>query len=110
MKALQLPAFGPPAEATELVDVESPAPGRGEVAVAIEAAPINPSDLMLIAPDGAHPGHRGSGTAVEAAAEKTEFSEQGVDWVRLPRPEGGWVYVPKAGHDGWTAELLAQLP
>jgi hypothetical protein len=68
------------------------------------------SDLMLIAPDGAHPGHRGSGTAVEAAAEKTEFSEQGVDWVRLPRPEGGWVYVPKAGHAGWTAELLAQLP
>ncbi|MDB5067954.1 MAG: trans-2-enoyl-CoA reductase [Chloroflexi bacterium] len=49
MKALQLPAFGPPAEATELVDVESPAPGRGEVAVAIEAAPINPSDLLLIA-------------------------------------------------------------
>jgi NADPH:quinone reductase-like Zn-dependent oxidoreductase len=49
MKALQLPAFGPPAEATQLVDVESPAPARGEVAVAIEAAPINPSDLLLIA-------------------------------------------------------------
>src|SRR5258708_13935087 len=49
MKALQLPAFGPPAEATQLVDVESTAPGRGQVAVAIEAAPINPSDLNLIA-------------------------------------------------------------
>jgi NADPH:quinone reductase-like Zn-dependent oxidoreductase len=49
MKALQLPTFGPPAEAAELVDVESPPPGPGEVAVAIEAAPINPSDLLLMA-------------------------------------------------------------
>jgi len=49
MKALQLTAFGPPADSTQLVDVESAAPGPGEVAVAIEAAPINPSDLLLIA-------------------------------------------------------------
>jgi NADPH:quinone reductase-like Zn-dependent oxidoreductase len=49
MKALQLPAFGPPTESAELVEVESPPPGRCQVAVAIEAAPINPSDLYLIA-------------------------------------------------------------
>jgi NADPH:quinone reductase-like Zn-dependent oxidoreductase len=49
MKALQLPAFGPPTETAELIEVQSSPPGRGQVAVAIEAAPINPSDLNLIA-------------------------------------------------------------
>jgi NADPH:quinone reductase-like Zn-dependent oxidoreductase len=48
MKALQLPVFGPPTESAELVEVDSSPPGRGQVAVAIEAAPINPSDLLLI--------------------------------------------------------------
>jgi hypothetical protein len=68
------------------------------------------SDLMLIAPDGAHPGHRGTGTAVEAAGEKSEFSEQGADWVRLPRPNGGWVYFPKRDQPHWTTAALAALP
>ena len=68
------------------------------------------SDLLLIASDGVHPGHRGTGSAVEAAAEKTEFSEQGVDWVRLPRPAGGWVYVPKATRADWTAAAVGLLP
>jgi hypothetical protein len=68
------------------------------------------SDLMLIAPDGVHPGHRGSGTAVEAAAEKTEFREQGVDWVRIPRPAAGWIYLPVHGRDAWTTAVLASLP
>jgi NADPH:quinone reductase-like Zn-dependent oxidoreductase len=49
MKALQLPAFGPPTESAALVEIESSPPARGQVAVAIEAAPINPSDLLLIA-------------------------------------------------------------
>ncbi|HKV89726.1 MAG TPA: hypothetical protein VJQ43_00825, partial [Thermoplasmata archaeon] len=31
------------------------------------------ADLLLIASDGVHPGHRGSGAAVEASAEKSEF-------------------------------------
>lgn len=68
------------------------------------------SDLLLIASDGVHPGHRGSGSAMEAAAEKTEFSEQGVDWVRLPRPAGGWVYLPKKFREHWTTEAVAALP
>jgi hypothetical protein len=68
------------------------------------------SDLLLIASDGLHPGHRGSGSAMEAAAEKTEFPEQGVDWVRIPRPTGGWVYVPKNGRERWTEEAVAALP
>src|SRR5712692_11834023 len=51
MKALRLPAFGAPAQVPELVEVEPATPGPNQVAVAIEAAPINPSDLMLIAGD-----------------------------------------------------------
>ena len=68
------------------------------------------ADLLLIASDGAHPGRRGTGTAVEAAAEKSEFTEQGVEWSRLPRPTGGWVYVPKPHRAAWTAEALRALP
>jgi hypothetical protein len=68
------------------------------------------SDLLLIASDGVHPGHRGSGNAVEAAAEKSEFSEQGVDWVRIPRPSGGWVYLPKVGRERWDDEAVGRLP
>jgi hypothetical protein len=68
------------------------------------------SDLLLIASDGLHPGHRGSGSAVEAAAEKSEFPEQGVDWVRIPRPAGGWVYVPKSGRERWDEAAVAALP
>src|SRR6266851_1120104 len=51
MKTLRLPAFGAPAQVPELVEVEPATPGPNQVAVAIEAAPINPSDLMLIAGD-----------------------------------------------------------
>src|SRR5882724_10028578 len=48
MKALQLRAFGKPTTAPELVQSEAPEPGAGQVLVALEAAPINPSDLLLI--------------------------------------------------------------
>jgi NADPH:quinone reductase-like Zn-dependent oxidoreductase len=48
MKTLQLSSFGSPTDVVELVEIEPADPGPGELAVAIEAAPINPSDLMLI--------------------------------------------------------------
>jgi hypothetical protein len=68
------------------------------------------SDLVLIAPDGIHPGPRGAGGAMEAAAEKSEFRQHGVDWVRHPRASGGWVYLPKQKQAEWSAEEIAQLP
>jgi len=49
MRAVELRAFGKPATATELVEADAPAAGEGQVVVALEAAPINPSDLLLIA-------------------------------------------------------------
>ena len=48
MNTLQLSSFGEPADVVELAEIPSADPGPGQLAVAIEAATINPSDLMLI--------------------------------------------------------------
>ncbi|HET7668103.1 MAG TPA: alcohol dehydrogenase catalytic domain-containing protein, partial [Mycobacterium sp.] len=49
MKHLVLNKFGRPDESVLLVDDDSdPVPGTGEVLVRVEAAAINPSDLLLV--------------------------------------------------------------
>ena len=49
MKALQISTFGNPEDVAELVELPEPsAPGAGEVLVAVEYAPINPSELLMI--------------------------------------------------------------
>jgi len=48
MKKLHMRAFGKPSTAPELIESETPEPGAGQVLVALEAAPINPSDVLLI--------------------------------------------------------------
>ena len=49
MKAIQIEAFGNPAEVMKLVDVpDVGAPAAGEVVIALEASPINMSDLLMI--------------------------------------------------------------
>ena len=48
MKTLQLSSFGSATDVVELAEVDPADPGPGQLAVAIEAATINPSDLMLI--------------------------------------------------------------
>jgi NADPH:quinone reductase-like Zn-dependent oxidoreductase len=48
MRQLQLVAFGEPSEVVELTTVPEPALGPEEVLVSMEAAPLNPSDFMLI--------------------------------------------------------------
>ena len=48
MRTLQLSSFGEPTDVVELAEIVSREPGPGQLAVAIEAATINPSDLMLI--------------------------------------------------------------
>ncbi|WP_458316667.1 zinc-dependent alcohol dehydrogenase family protein [Mycolicibacterium brisbanense] len=49
MQHLVLTEFGEPEESVQLVDGIDPAPGPGDVVVRMEAAAINPSDLLLIA-------------------------------------------------------------
>src|SRR5258708_7427665 len=48
MKTLQFSSFGAPTDVVELAEIEPADPGPGELGVEIEAAPINPSDLLLI--------------------------------------------------------------
>ncbi|MHB8693065.1 MAG: zinc-dependent alcohol dehydrogenase family protein [Solirubrobacteraceae bacterium] len=48
MKTLQLSSFGVPTDVVELAEIDPSEPGPGQLAVTLEAAPINPSDLMLI--------------------------------------------------------------
>ena len=48
MNALRLSSFGAATDVVELVEVDPADPGPGQLSVSIEAAPINPSDLMLI--------------------------------------------------------------
>ena len=48
MKTLQLSSFGEPTDVVDLAEIADAEPGPAQLAVAIEAATINPSDLMLI--------------------------------------------------------------
>jgi NADPH:quinone reductase-like Zn-dependent oxidoreductase len=48
MHALQLTGFGEPAEVVTLVSQPALVAGRDEVVVAVEAAPVHPSDIRLI--------------------------------------------------------------
>jgi NADPH:quinone reductase-like Zn-dependent oxidoreductase len=50
MKAIQIEAFGNPAEVVRVVDVpDVGTPSAGEVVIAVEASPINQYDLLMIA-------------------------------------------------------------
>ena len=48
MKSLQLTAFGRPVDSVKLAEGDSQPVGPGELRVAVEAAPLNPSDFLLI--------------------------------------------------------------
>ena len=49
VQAIQIEAFGNPAEVMKVVDIpDVGAPGEGEVVIALEASPINMSDLLMI--------------------------------------------------------------
>src|ERR1700741_1316467 len=48
MRAVQLTAYGNPAEALKYVDIPEPqAPGPNQVLMGVEFSPVNPSDLLL---------------------------------------------------------------
>ena len=48
MKHLVLTRFGTPSESVTLYDDRDPLPGPGDVLVRMEAAAVNPSDLLLL--------------------------------------------------------------
>ena len=63
-------------------------------------------EALVLGQDGATPGPQGSGTAQEAAAEKTEFREQGITFVRTTDSKGGLLYVPSDFVTSVTASSL----
>ena len=102
MKAIQIEAFGNPAEVMKLVDVpDVGAPGIGEVVIALEASPINMSDLLMISGRyGYRPklpaivGTEGVGRIVAVGSGVTHLKEG--DRTLVPYPSAAWAERIKA--------------
>src|SRR5712672_4803306 len=102
MKAIQIEAFGNPAEVMKVVDIpDVGAPGEGEVVIALEASPINMSDLLMISGRyGYRPklpcvvGTEGVGRVV-AVGGGVKHLKQG-DRTLIPYPSAAWAERIKA--------------
>jgi NADPH:quinone reductase-like Zn-dependent oxidoreductase len=105
MKAIQIEAYGNPTEVVKVVDLpDVGAPVAGEVVIEVEASPINPYDLVLIAGDyGYRPrlpaimGTEGVGRVVAAGA--------GVKHLK----EGDRTLVPFL-HPTWAERVKTDAP
>lgn len=110
MKAIQIEAFGNPAEVMKLVDVpDVGAPAEGEVVIALEASPINMSDLLMISGRyGYRPplpcvvGTEGVGRVVAVGSSVTHLKAG--DRTLIPYPSAAWAERIKA-----DARLLRPL-
>src|ERR1700751_1579529 len=96
MKAIQIEAFGNPAEVLKLVDIADVGPhGAGEVVIALEASPINLSDLLMISGrSGSRPklpsivGTEGVGRVVAVGSGVKHLKEG--DRTLVPYPAPAW--------------------
>src|SRR5258708_23039739 len=96
MQAIQIEAFGSPAEVWKVVDIpDVGARGEGEVVIALEASPINMSDLLMISGRyGYRPkrpsvmGTEGVGRVI-AAGSGVKHLKQG-DRTLVPYPAPAW--------------------
>src|SRR5712675_540779 len=111
MQAIQIEAFGNPAEVMKVVDIpDVGAPGEGEVVIALEASPINMSDLLMISGRyGYRPklpsvmGTEGVGRVI-AVGGGVKHLKQG-DRTLVPYPTPAWAERVKA-----NASQLRPLP
>ena len=111
MKALQLKAFGKPIDVVKLVDVADVGPPNGnEVVIALEASPINVTDLLIIAgrygylpPLPSILGVEGAGRVVAVGADVKHLREG--DRTLIPLLQPAWVERIKV-----SAEWLRPLP
>jgi NADPH:quinone reductase-like Zn-dependent oxidoreductase len=102
MKAIQIEAFGNPAEVMKLVDIpDVGAPSKGEVVIALEASPINMSDLLMISGRyGYRPplpcvvGTEGVGRVVAVGSGVTHLKAG--DRTLIPYPSAAWAERIKA--------------
>ncbi len=111
MQTIQIEAFGNPAEVLKVVDIpDVGAPAEGEVVIALEASPINMSDLLMISGRyGYRPnlpsvmGTEGVGRVV-AVGGGVRHLKQG-DRTLVPYPAPAWAERIKA-----DASRLRPLP
>jgi NADPH:quinone reductase-like Zn-dependent oxidoreductase len=109
MKAIQVEAFGNPAEVMKLVDIpDVGAPAVGEVVIALEASPINMSDLLMISGRyGYQPklpcvmGSEGVGRIVEVGQGVPHLKPG--DRTLVPYPSAAWAERIKADANGLRA-------
>ena len=102
MKAIQIEAFGNPAEVMKLVDVpDVGAPSKGEVVIALEASPINMSDLLMISgrygyrpPLPSVMGSEGVGRVIAVGSGVTHLKAG--DRTLIPYPSAAWAERIKA--------------
>src|SRR6476659_8886458 len=102
MQAIQIEAFGNPAEVMKVVDIpDVGAPVEGEVVISLEASPINMSDLLMISGRyGYRPklpcvvGTEGVGRIV-AVGGGVKHLKQG-DRTLVPYPSAAWAERIKA--------------
>jgi NADPH:quinone reductase-like Zn-dependent oxidoreductase len=112
MKVVQYARRGHPPDVVEVVDLETGAPQADEVVIAVEASPINPSDLLTLSgeygvlpPLPAIAGNEGVGRVTAAGAEVANVKVG--DRVFLPLGAGAWrqeLRAPAAGLEPLPAE------
>lgn len=97
MKALQIEAFGKPAEVVKLVELPDVGPpAANQIVIALEASPINPSDLLLISGRYGHRpelpsvvGAEGVGRVIAVGSDIKHLKEG--DRTLIPYPHPAWV-------------------
>src|SRR6266849_656000 len=102
MQAIQIEAFGNPAEVIKVVELpDVGAPGEGEVVIALEASPINMSDLLMISGRyGYRPnlpsvmGTEGVGRVIAVGSGVTHLKAG--DRTLIPYPSAAWAERIKA--------------
>jgi NADPH2:quinone reductase len=118
MRAIAYNRFGPAAEVLELVELDTPRPGPGEVLVALATSGVNPSDVKARA--GARPGvteppypliipHSDGAGTIEAVGEGVDLARVGERvWIW----NGQWqrAHGTAATHIALPAEQAVRLP
>jgi NADPH:quinone reductase-like Zn-dependent oxidoreductase len=126
MQAIQIETFGNPAEVVKVVDVPDVGkPAAGEVVIALEASPINPSDLfMMTGGYGYRPrlpaimGTEGVGRVVAVGAgvkhlregDRTLVPFPGPAWAERIKADASWLRPLPAGEVNQFAMLGVNPP